>query len=139
MIEQLKKTSEEITSNSVPDPSPLPDVPGPYLLIRAVDIKEKRGSVLLPESVSDDIKYLCNVGRILAVGPYAYKGKELTEGPWFTSGNPQVGEFVVYSRFAGQNFRYNGVNLKLVKDIDIKLRISDPKCIDSFANIERAT
>lgn len=140
MINENKKTNEEITDSSVLDPASLPDIGGPYLIVRPVEVKKttKSGLIILTDQTQEDIKFLCNVARVLSVGPYAYKSKELEHGSWFQGGDVKAGDFVVYGRFSGQNINYLGVNLKLIKDTDIRLRVTDPSSLDTFVNIERS-
>lgn len=140
MIQEQKKTHEDITDAKVPDPINLPDIGGPYLVVRPVEVKatSKSGLILLPEQTREDIKFLCNVARVLSIGPYAFKSKELDSGSWFQNGDVKVGQYVVYGRFAGQNINYMGVNLKMIKDTDIRLRVKDPSTLDTFVNIERS-
>lgn len=132
----VPKTSEEITSEDVADPSPLPKVCGDYLLIRPVKTSaEKVGSVYLPDSVQGDVKYLHNVGKILAFGPRAYKTKEGKTIDWVAEGL-KVGDYVQWERFVGKRFRYKGVNLVLLKDVSVQLVLEDPTDVDPMANIE---
>lgn len=136
MLEQ-NNTDEGVTSSDVADPSPLPDICGFYVLVRPVSTKpEKVGSLYVPDSVQDDVKYLCNVGRILAIGPHAFQGASIEKyGPWVQDGMKE-GNFVQWERFVGKRFRYKGVNLVLLKDTDIHMRVENPLDLDSFANIE---
>jgi co-chaperonin GroES (HSP10) len=135
----MNKTHQGVTPETVPDPEVLPEIGGPFLIVRPVDIKKKtKGGILLADETQEDIKFLCNVARVLSVGPYAYKSKELDQGDWFQGGNPKVGDYVVYARFVGNNIRFNGVDLKIIKDTDIRLKVADPSCLDTFVNIERS-
>ena len=61
-----------LSESNIPDPSPLPKIPGYRLLIRPVPIRSKtKGGILLPDKAKDDMKYLTTVGRVLAVGDLA--------------------------------------------------------------------
>lgn len=143
MLTELSKSVEDITGSEVADPTDLPKVGGPSMIVRPIRVKDtvmtKSGAqIFLPETAREDIQYLCNVGRILALGPYCYKSEDLKHGTWFEGGDPKIGDYVVYGRFAGQNFRWKGVNLKYIKDTDIKMLVGDPSSLDTFANIEKS-
>lgn len=135
VIEDLK-TNEEITDASVPDPDNLPEIGGDYLLIRPVQTKaEKIGSILLPEDFQEDVKYLHNVGRILAIGPRCYKKSDDSVVKWF-EGGLKVGDVVQWERFVGKRLRYKGVNLVLVKDTALQMKVADPEDLDPMTSVE---
>jgi co-chaperonin GroES (HSP10) len=116
----------------IADPSPLPIIPGYRLLIRPLKVQGKtKGSILLPDSFKDDINYLTTVGRVLAVGDLAYADKEkFPTGPWC-----QVGDIVCYGKMNGNKIRYKGVNLIMLYDDQIIMRIEDPSDVDPMFNI----
>lgn len=131
-----KRTDEEATDENVPDPTPLPGVCGDYLLVRPVKPKaEKIGSIFTPDSLQDDVKYLHNVGRVLAIGSRAYKTKDDKVIEW-APGGVNVGDFVQWERFVGKRLRYKGVDLVLLKDVAVQLKIENPEDMDSLTSIE---
>jgi co-chaperonin GroES (HSP10) len=135
-VVDVKKTSENITDESVPDPEGLPEIGGDYVLVRPVKTQtEKVGSVYLADDVQDDVKYLNNVGKILAIGPMAYKKSNGDTVKWF-EGGLKVGDYVQWERFVGRRLRYKGVNMTLIKDVALQMKITDPKSLDSFVNLE---
>lgn len=130
------RNAEDITSSDVPDPSPLPRICGDYLLVRPVQTKaDKIGSIYMPGSVEDDVKYLNNVGRILAFGPRAYKTKEGKTVDW-VEGGMKVGDIVQWERFVGKRLRYKGVNLVLLKDVAVQMVVDSPEDLDPMTSIE---
>jgi co-chaperonin GroES (HSP10) len=130
------KTNQEITDTTVPDPSPLPRVCGDYLLIRPVPTNAKKvGSIYIPESTQDDVKYLHNVGRILSFGPRAYKTKEGKIIDW-VEGGLKIGDIVQWERFVGKKLRYKGVNLVLLKDVAVQLVVENAENLDPMTSIE---
>ena len=133
---EMKATDTTVTDRQVPDPSPLPEVGGDWVLVRPVDTKvDKIKNVLLPEEFQDDVKYLHNVGRVLAMGPKVFKKMDGTEVEWF-KGGLKVGDIIQWQRFVGDRFRYNGVALSLIKDTAIKLKVNDQKSLDPMSNVE---
>jgi len=150
-----------ITGAEVPDPDPLPTVVGWKLLIRPVSIKTKtKGGILLPEQYTDDIAYLTTIGRVLALGPQAYKHKDFAveveetaveERMNYETGRfekfevrrlvakPQAwcqpGQYVCYGKFAGTKFLYKGVKLLLLEDRLVDMVVPDPAFIDPQFNI----
>lgn len=122
--------SEWISDEEMPDPSPLPDVKGWNIIVRPVPIrKQTKGGLLLPDKVVDDIKYLTNVARVLALGPLCYNDqKKFGPEPWC-----KVGDLVVLPKFSGSKFTYKGVKLTLVSEMDILMVLKDSKDIDPSA------
>jgi co-chaperonin GroES (HSP10) len=132
----VPKTSEEITDMDIPDPDPLPEIAGSHVLVRPVKTNtEKVGNIYIPDNTRGDIKYLHNVGRVLAFGPRAYKTKEGTEIDW-VPGGLKIGDTVQWERFVGQRFRYKGVNLVLLKDVAIQMRVGESTDLDPMTTIE---
>lgn len=114
------------------DPSPLPHIPGYRLLIRPLKVQGRtKGSIILPDEFRDDINYLTTVGRVLAVGDLAYQDKtKFPNGPWCG-----VGDFVCYGKMTGNKLRYKGVNLIMIYDDQVVMRIDDPADVDPMFNI----
>jgi len=135
-IMDASRVSETISSSDIPDPDVLPRVCGDWILVRPVSTKvEKVGSILLPTDTQDDIKYLNNVGRILAFGPRAYKTKNDEIIQW-VDGGLNIGDIVQWERFVGKRIRYRGVNLVLLKDVAIQMVLENPEDLDSTVSIE---
>jgi co-chaperonin GroES (HSP10) len=90
-----------------------------------------KGSILLPDSFRDDMNYLTTVGRVVAVGDLAYADKDkFPTGPWC-----QTGDFVCYGKMNGQKIRYKGVNMILLYDDQVVMRLENPADIDPMFNI----
>lgn len=135
------KTNTDVTNEDVPDPSPLPRVGGDYLLIRPVStfsdniVTDSGVKLYIPTAVEEDVKYLHNVGRILAFGPRCFKTKEGKTIDWF-EGGLKIGDIVQWERFVGKRMRYKGVNLVLVKANALNLTVEDQEDLDSLTSIE---
>lgn len=117
-----------ISADDAPDPSPLPRVPGVGILIRPVPVRRKSaGGILIPDSVRSDTEYLNTVGRVLSPGELAFKDEAIYKnGPWV-----KPGDYVVYTKFAGQKIYWKGVKLILIKAAAIELVVDRPEYLDS--------
>ena len=126
------KNDDWITENNVPDPDPLPELPGYHVLIRPVSIrKETKGGILLPDQFMEDVKYLTTVGRVLAIGESAYQDKnKFPNGAWCS-----VGDYVSYGRHVGHKFIYKGIRLILVFDDQIIMKVESPETLDIMYNL----
>ena len=117
-----------VTEDEVPDPSPLPRVPGVGLLIRPVPVrKTSAGGIIIPDTIRADRDYLNTVGRVLALGDLAFVDEDIyRKGPWV-----KPGDFIVYAKFAGQKIWWKGVKLLLVKASSIELVVDKPEYLDA--------
>ena len=135
-VMDASRTDETVTDETVPDPTPLPGVCGDYILVRPVKPRaEKIGSIYTPDDLQDDVKYLHNVGRVLAIGPRAYKLKDGSTIDW-APGGVNVGDHIQWERFVGKRLRYKGVDLVLLKDVAVQLKVENPEDLDSLTSIE---
>ena len=65
----------------VPDPSPLPELPGFHVLVRPVSVKSvTKGGIFIPDSTKDDMSYLTTVAQVLQLGDLAYLDKDKFPG-----------------------------------------------------------
>jgi co-chaperonin GroES (HSP10) len=136
LMVDIPKSSEEITGADVADPDTLPRICGDYLLIRPVSTQiEKVGSIYMPEKMQEDVKYLHNVGRVLAFGPRAYKTKDGKTIDW-VEGGMKIGDIVQWERFVGKRLRYKGVNLVLLRDTAVQMVVENQEDLDSLTSIE---
>ena len=126
------KNDDWISDGQLPDPEPLPDLPGYHVLVRPVSIrKETKGGVILPDKFMDDVKYLTTIGKVLAVGESSYKDTtKFPNGPWC-----KEKDFVAYGRHVGHKFLYKGIRLILLFDDQIIMRVEDPAYLDTMFNL----
>lgn len=117
-----------VTEDEVPDPSPLPRVPGVGLLVRPVPVrKTSAGGIIIPDTIRADRDYLNTVGRVLALGELAFMDEDIyRKGPWV-----KPGDYIVYAKFAGQKIWWKGVKLLLVKASSIELVVDKPEYLDA--------
>jgi chaperonin GroES len=117
-----------VSGDDVPDPSPLPRIPGIGILIRPVPIRRKSaGGILLPDTFRQDREHLNTVGRVLSLGELAFMDEDIyKKGPWV-----KPGDYVVYAKFAGQKIFWKGVKLLIVKASAIELVVDKPEYLDA--------
>jgi co-chaperonin GroES (HSP10) len=110
------------------------DLPQPtlwrVLVVPVQPRRMSRGGIALPSQASDAEGYLNYIGRIAALGPLAGKnekfrvpGSALEQYAW----DFQVGDWVVYGRYAGQRMEKQGVKLVLVNDDEILAKVQGPE------------
>jgi co-chaperonin GroES (HSP10) len=117
-----------LSGDDVPDPSPLPRIPGVGILVRPVPIRRKSaGGILLPDTFRQEREYLNTVGRVLSLGELAFIDEDIyRKGPWV-----KPGDYIVYSKFAGQKIFWKGVKLLIVKAAAIELVVDKPEYLDA--------
>ena len=117
-----------LTQEDIPDPTPLPRIPGVGILVRPVPIRRKTaGGILLPDTFREDREYLNTVGRVLALGELAFVDEDIyRKGPWV-----KPGDHIVYGKFAGQKIWWKGVKLLLIKASAIELVVDKPEYLDA--------
>ena len=57
----------------VPDPSPLPELPGYHVLVRPISVKSQtKGGIFIPDSTKEDMSYLTTVGQVIGTVSYTH-------------------------------------------------------------------
>ena len=126
-----------VTSGAVPDPKPLPNIQGYNILIRPVEPDNKIGSLLLPDSFTEDVKFLTNVGQVKAMGPLCYLDPNATghnphgryKAPWC-----KVGDYVVWGKHQGVKLLIKGVAFVLLQDELVLMTLNEPGDINPMFN-----
>lgn len=120
------------TPEDVADPQILPSPVGMRVLIRPVGPKEKsKGGILLPDQAKDAEEYNNARGRVLAVGPMAFRDKR-TGTEWFGGPWAKKGDWVIFGKFAGQKIVVSGVKMILINDEDITATIPNPDIMAAY-------
>jgi co-chaperonin GroES (HSP10) len=134
--------SDWATPPEVPDPKVLPIITGYNVLIRPVGMESKtKGNILLPDSVTEDIKFLTNVGQVKAMGPQCYHDPNVkpSDGAWFPHGRYKapwckVGDYVVWGKHQGVRLVIKGVTFILLQDELVLMTLNDPSDINPLMN-----
>ena len=125
-------TSDWITPNEVPDPTPLPKVVGWRLLVRPVSNlkKETKGGIIMPDTLMDEIERSQCVGRVLIMGNGCYAHSNYQGDRWC-----EVGEYICYNKFMGTKYLLKGVKVTLLDDKDVLMVLTSPNDIDPAWNL----
>lgn len=115
----------------------VPDVlPRPFkwaVLVMPVQPKVmSKGGIELPKEVLDNQGHLQVVGKLIAIGPVAFKSPKLCAGiidrlrvlfGLRVSGAPKIGDWVIYGRYTGMRFEFNGTRIIMMNDDEL---LGDP-------------
>jgi co-chaperonin GroES (HSP10) len=91
--------------------------PTGYNVLVAVDVLEEKtqGGIILPNAHKEREDSASERGRLVAVSPMAFKGGDWPEEV------PQVGDEVLYQRYAGSEFEgRDGKKYRVMADTDMK-------------------
>jgi co-chaperonin GroES (HSP10) len=104
---------------------------GHYLLLeerRAVT--KTAGGILLAPETQDAIQYLCQIGKVVAMGAQCYTHAVFNEQPW-----AGIGDDVLFYKNAGIRIDLKTANpdepvrYRLLKDNDVLAQVHDPERI----------
>ncbi len=116
---------EWISDETLSDPTPLPDIPGWFILVRPLPIRTKtKGGIITPDSYRDDMGLLTTAGKVLKVGQSAYKSKDF-DLPWC-----REGDYISYPKYGGAKMTYMGVKLLLLEDRDVQMVLPNANVLD---------
>ena len=123
-----------------------PDLPTPMLwrvLVMPVQPRKKTASgILLPFQIQDAESHLQYVVKVAALGPLAFRSFKLARGvvDWLrilaglpVADAPQVGDWVVVGRYAGQRAEFRGVKLTMLNDDEILCHAKGPEGFKVYA------
>jgi co-chaperonin GroES (HSP10) len=128
-FQEINRLESDVTEANAADPLHLPEVLGPTLLLRQVNVQEKTsGGIILAVKTVQEYEYVTNVARVLALGDMAYTHEKFRGNIWV-----KPGDFVVFRREAPiLRFKCEGVNLTLLKDDAVLMKVVSPEQIASF-------
>ena len=102
------------------------DLPTPlYFRLLVMPVAPKKvssGGIVIPVSAQEAQKYLNYTGKLLAIGSTAFTD-ETTK---YEENKPNIGDYVVYGRYAGQVLLYKDVRLLIVNDRDVLAIVKNP-------------
>lgn len=135
------KRTDWVTDSSVPDPEVLPEITGYNVLIRPVEPEAKIGSIVLPTSFTEDVKFLTNVGQVKAMGPLCYNDPNVkpADGSYFPYGRYKkpwckVGDYVVWGKNQGVKIMVRGVSFVILQDELILMTLENPSDVNPMFN-----
>ena len=105
------KNDDWISDGQLPDPEPLPDLPGYHVLVRPVSIrKETKGGVILPDIEQEGTI----MGTVTATGPglLLANGKR---GPM----QVKVDDIVVFPKYQAKKFEVNEEEHYIINETEV--------------------
>lgn len=130
-----------VTDSNIPDPEKLPNVTGYNVLIRPVEPESKIGSIVLPSSFTEDVKFLTNVGQVKAMGALCYNDPNVkpSDGAYFPFGRYKqpwckVGDYVVWGKHQGVKLMVKGVSFVLLQDELVLMTLESPSDVNPMFN-----
>ena len=106
---------------TVADPEGIEAV-GHRVMVRPVPaVKKTRGGLVLPDTAVDSQEFLTSVGRVLSIGPNAWKRADLGPDAWC-----EVGDYVTYGTYVGHRFKFKGVKLVVLNDDQLMTKVDEP-------------
>lgn len=116
MTAKMKPAQESIKHVNFPRPC------GYLLLIELYITPDKVGSILIPGVKQNEDKYSNIHGRVLALGPDAYKDEvRYPLGPWC-----KKDDWIIFERSKGFAFNYFGKPFALINEDCVGAVIDDP-------------
>jgi co-chaperonin GroES (HSP10) len=97
-----------------------------YWRLLVMPVRPKRiskGGIVLAESTQEAQKYLNYIGKVIAKGSLAFTDKRINAEP----NVPDVGQYIIYGRYAGQVITYKGIRMLIINDDEILATISSPE------------
>jgi len=108
---------EQTLEEAFPEVEPLMAPYGARVLVQLRAVKEKvtTAGILLPEDVKEAEKWNTMIGKVIAIGPLAFKKRDTMES-WPEGAWAQVGEYVRVPKWGGDrwevDFEQDGVKGK---------------------------
>ena len=82
-----------------------------------------KGGIMLAKETKERTQLATNVGYVLKMGPLAYADEsKFPYGAWC-----QVGNWVIFGRYAGSRIPIDGGEIRLLNDDEILATVSDPE------------
>lgn len=83
------------------------------------------GGIIRPTSNVEEDRFQGKVGLVIKVGPTAFKDDEID----YAGQTVEVGDWVAYRVGDGWEMTLNGTPCRLISDLNIRLKVSDPELI----------
>ena len=103
----------------------LPQPTGYRMLVIPYYVPEKVNGIIIPDKTRDRESFASVVAYVVKMGPDAYKDKDkFPTGAWCSEK-----DWVLMGRYAGNKFKVDGLELRIINDDNIIASILDPKDI----------
>ena len=131
LVTAFGKSQEDKNSEdpSKIEPSVIDRLPQPtgyrILIIPYYPAQKTKGGLYVPDQVRDRESFATVAAYVVRLGPEAYKDKEkFPQAPWCSQG-----DWVLIGRYAGNRFKVEGLEVRIINDDNIIATILDPKDI----------
>lgn len=110
---------------------PLDIVPTEFNIIIELDASEEKspGGIILLTQTKEADKLAADEGTLVAVSPHAFTYADWPDGARM----PQVGERVIFARYAGKLLERGGRVLRIIKDKDLIAIVDEPVAVAQAA------
>lgn len=124
-----KKESKNEKDPSQMEVSALDRLPQPtgyrMLIIPYYPSEKTKGGVYVPDAVRDREAFAMVAAYVVKLGPDAYQdSQKFPTGPWCSEK-----DWVLIGRYAGNRFKVEGLEVRIINDDNIIAKILDPKDI----------
>lgn len=82
------------------------------------------GGVHLPDGALQEDRFQGKIALVVAMGAGAFKDDKIAQ---FHGAQLKVGDWVFVRASDGMEFFYNGNTLRIFEDVDIRMKINDPR------------
>lgn len=118
-----KGNDQWYSDDAVPDPKDPPIAVGYRILVRPYPRRVKVGSLWIPDSNLEIQDYQNAIGRIVSIGPDAWSD---SESRW-----AEVGDWVMFGKYAGTRFTYDKVRFVAMNDDDVIMLLPDANLFEA--------
>ena len=124
-ISKAFDNKEDANPNSKDPSDRLPNPTGYRMLVIPYYVPEKVNGIIIPDKTRDRESFASVVAYVVKIGPDAYKDKDkFPSGAWCSEK-----DWVLMGRYAGNKFKVDGLELRIINDDNIIASILDPKDI----------
>jgi hypothetical protein len=101
--------------------APIPEgMPQPSLFklfVMPVSLRSiTKGGIFLPDETLSNSEWFLSIGRVAAIGKYAFKGKQYRDIDFDPADAPAVGDLLLYDARAPRRFRFKNTNFVVIQD-----------------------
>lgn len=111
---------------------PLENIPDPdlwYMTVRQLGIKEKIGSIYVPDSVKDSQGWTQGMAVVVKVGPCCFKGRKYEDLGVTPEMAPKAGDIILFKASSvPTRYRVNDVELMIIPDDAFHSRATPDQC-----------
>ena len=123
--EEASKNSKDPSKLDLSVLQRLPQPTGYRMLVIPYYVPEKVNGIIIPDKTRDRESFASVVAYVVKIGPDAYKDKDkFPSGAWCSEK-----DWVLMGRYAGNKFKVDGLELRIINDDNIIASILDPKDI----------